>query len=75
MSNEKDISDLMTKTLPQALKIMRMTTYSEESAKQIASAAIVFYNHLKKKGIPPNFAERLTEAYIGALKLPLRGSE
>jgi hypothetical protein len=63
--------DMMTDAIPQMLRGFVLAPYSEESAKQIASAIILFYNELKKGGISEAFAKRLTETYLGAFKIPL----
>ena len=72
---EKEMLSMMTEAIPQMLKSFVLAPYSEESAKQIASSVILFYNELKKKGISETFAERLTEVYLGAFRIPLSGPQ
>jgi len=62
---------MMAEAIPQMLKTLVLAPYSEDSAKQIASATILFYKELKKGGISEAFAKRLTETYLGAFRLPL----
>jgi hypothetical protein len=72
MSKEdKEIMSTFIEAIPQMLKSFVMAPYSEDSAKQIASATILFYNELKKGGISEAFAKRLTETYLGAFRIPL----
>ena len=72
MSKEdKEMMSTFIEAIPQMLKSFVMAPYSEDSAKQIASATILFYKELKKGGISEAFAKRLTETYLGAFRVPL----
>lgn len=76
MSREdKEMLNIMIEAMPQMLKSLVLAPYSEESAKQIASAVILFYNELRKRGISEKFAERLTEVYLGTFRMPLGGTQ
>jgi len=74
-SDDKEMLKIMIEAMPQMLKNLVLAPYSEESAKQIASAVILFYNELRKKGISEKFAERLTEIYLGSFRMPLGGTQ
>jgi len=72
MSKEdKEMWGMMAEAIPQMLKTLVLAPYSEDSAKQIASATILFYKELKKGGISEAFAKRLTETYLGAFRTGL----
>jgi RsiW-degrading membrane proteinase PrsW (M82 family) len=72
MSKEdKEMMNMMTEAIPQMLKSFVLAPYTEESAKQIASAVALFYDEMKKKGFSESFVERLTEVYLGAFRAPL----
>ncbi len=68
---KKEMICIMTEAIPQMLKSFVLTPYTEESAKQIASAVSIFYAELKKNGLSDNFAGRLTEVYLGAFRVPV----
>lgn len=67
---DKEMIQMMTEAIPQMLKSFVLAPYSEDSAKQIASAVVLFYNELRKKGISETLAERLTEAYLCIHRIP-----
>jgi len=75
VSSKEEIFSIMTEAVPQMLKSFLLTPYTEESAKQIAHAVVVFYNELAKKGFSKDFAKRLTEVYLGSFKMPLTGPQ
>jgi len=68
---DKEVLSMFAGIVPQMFKSLVLAPYTEDSAKQIATATVIFYNELKKKGISPRFAERLTEAYVGAFRISL----
>jgi len=49
MSGDKEMVNMMMEAIPQMLKNFVLAPYTEESAKQTASAVVIFYNELKKK--------------------------
>jgi len=69
--DDKEMMSLMTEAIPQMLKSFVLAPYTEDSAKQIASAVALFRDELKKKGFSAELAERLTEVYLGAFRVPL----
>ena len=71
LSGDKEMMNMMIEAIPQMLKSFVLAPYTEESAKQIASAVVIFYNELKKKGLSESLVERLTEVYLGAFRVPL----
>jgi len=71
---DKEMLSMMTEGVSQMLKSLVLAPYTEDSAKQIAAAVVIFYNELKKKGISSTFAERLTEAYLGGFRISLGGT-
>jgi len=68
---DKEMMNMMIEAIPQMLKNFMLAPYTEESAKQIVSAVVIFYIELKKKGFSESLAERLTEVYLGAFRVPL----
>jgi hypothetical protein len=70
MSKEdKETMSTFIEAIPQMLKSLVLAPYSEDSAKQVASATILFYKELKKSGISEAFAKRLTEMYLGDFRI------
>ena len=68
---DKELISIMTEAVPQMVKTMILAPFTEDSAKQIAAATLIFYNELKKNRIPLKFAERLTETYLNAFRTQL----
>jgi hypothetical protein len=69
LSNEYTMAkDMMIEVVPEMMKSIMMAPYTEETAKQLASTLVAFYNELRSKGLKEQFAERLTEVYLGAFR-------
>ena len=61
----KAVLAVVSKEVPELIKGIVSSVFSEESAREMGKAAGTFYKELKQSGIPDEIAVKMTENYIG----------
>jgi hypothetical protein len=60
----KEILSVVSKEIPNLLKSIIGSVFSEEAGRDMGKAAAAFYKELKEAGMPEETAVRMTENYI-----------
>jgi len=61
----KEILGVVSKELPELIKGLISSVFSEEAGREMGKAAAAFYKQLKEAGMPEETAVRMTEDYMG----------
>jgi len=60
----KEVLSVVSKEIPNLLKSIIGSVFSEEAGRDMGKAAAAFYKELKEAGMPEETAVRMTENYI-----------
>lgn len=60
----KEVLSVVSKEIPNLLKTIIGSVFSEEAGRDMGKAAAAFYKELKEAGMPEETAVRMTENYI-----------
>ena len=60
----KEVLNVVSKEIPNMLKAIIGSVFSEEAGRDMGKAAAAFYKELKEAGMPEETAVRMTENYI-----------
>ena len=64
----KELLDAVAEKVPNLIRELTATLYSEETAGNLGKAAGRFYQELVEAGIPAEEALEMTKSYIGSLQ-------
>jgi hypothetical protein len=60
----KEVLSVVSKEVPNLIKSIIASVFSEEAGRDMGKAAAAFYKELKEAGIPEEIAVKMTENYV-----------